>query len=127
MSNFKIIDKRNNDLIQKINYKENKGSLRGTLFTSSYLFFFFIYATIDILIINSDKEFITFLFFVIINSALLSLLTIFFVVLIPFALFYLGSYLKWFRRIIKVKGQYLNMFKSSRISDRFIRVKIRAS
>ena len=45
MSNFKIIDKRNNDLIQKINYKENKGSLRGTLFTSSYLFFFFIYAT----------------------------------------------------------------------------------
>ena len=94
MSNFKIIDKRNKDLIQKINYKENKDGLRGILFASSYLFFFFIYATIDILNMNSGKEFITFLFFVIINSALLSLLTIFFVVLIPFALFYLGSYLK---------------------------------
>ena len=94
MNDFKIIDKRNKDLIQKINYKENKDGLRGILFASSYLFFFFIYATIDILNMNSDKEFITFLFFVIINSALLSLLTIFFVVLIPFALFYLGSYLK---------------------------------
>ena len=86
MNDFKIIDKRNKDLIQKINYKENKDGLRGILFASSYLFFFFIYATIDILNMNSDKEFITFLFFVIINSALLSLLTIFFVVLIPFAL-----------------------------------------
>ena len=127
MNDFKIIDKRNKDLIQKINYKENKDGLRGILFASSYLFFFFIYATIDILNMNSNKDIIEFLFFLIINSALLSLLTIFFVVLIPFALFYLGSYLKWFRRIIKVKGQYLNMFKSSRISDRFIRVKIRAS
>ena len=93
MSNFKIIDKRNNDLIQKINYKENKDGLRGILFASSYLFFFFIYATIDILNMNSNKDIIEFLFFLIINSALLSLLTVLFVVVIPFVLLYLGSHL----------------------------------